>query len=67
VPTTTYPAWKPSPLFADLMSEPVPTTPTAPSAPAASHAWGFGAPGANKLWTPPTEPPVPLDWWKENN
>ena len=59
----TVKAWKPMGKFAAMMEEPVEAWKPAPAP--MTHSWGFGAPGATKMWTPPTEKPVPADWWKK--
>jgi hypothetical protein len=53
------------PKFAELMATP----PPAPDALAAeqpttsaARSFGFGAAGANRAWTTPTERPLPSDW-----
>jgi hypothetical protein len=61
--TTAFPAWKPSPRHAAMMSEPATYTPPAQTV---THEWGFGARGAAKTWTSPATASVPTDWWKQD-
>ena len=62
--TTAFPAWKPSPRHAAMMSEP--PAPPAEAKATVTHEWGFGARGATKAWSPPETAAPPTDWWKRD-
>jgi hypothetical protein len=56
--------WKPMGKFAELLAQPAPTA--AQLHPMYHPQYGFGAKGADRPYTPPTERPIPVDWWKRD-